>query len=377
MSESKPVKERLYSLDLLRGLDIFFLTVFVPIAWGAHNGLGLFPVPPGTPEGYFGPVMEQLAHRWGAFHLIDIVMPMFIFMCGAAIPFALGRRLRDGKPTAAFWKHLLARFSLLWFCGMIAQGNLLTLDPSRIRLFDNTLQTIACGYVVAALVMLIRSRWIRWTMPAVLALVYTIPLAVYGHYAPKDNFAYLVEVRIVNALCGPLGLSTKLTSYTWFATIPMFGVITLLGMMSTEIIRAKDASGNVKALRLSLLGVGLLALGWATYPVIPSVKHIFTLTFTAQAMGWCVLALAALYYLTDVLRFRRGLGLFILFGQFALTAYMLADTPLAEITRCAAKTFGMGFEFLFGKGWATFLCSVLEGALVTFALVVRRRMRSR
>lgn len=87
-------KERLYSLDLLRGIDIFFLTVFCGIAWAAHEGLGLFPVPAGTPEGYFGPVMEQLAHRWGRFHLIDIVMPMFIYMCGAAIPFALVVRRR-------------------------------------------------------------------------------------------------------------------------------------------------------------------------------------------------------------------------------------------------------------------------------------------
>ena len=370
-------KERLYSLDLLRGLDIFFLTVFCGIAWAAHEGLGLFPVPAGTPEGYFGPVMEQLAHRWGQFHLIDIVMPMFIYMCGAAIPFALGRRLENGRPTAAFWRHLGARFALLWFCGLIAQGNLLSLEPSKIRVFDNTLQTIACGYVIAALVMLIRRRWVRWLMPVALALVYTVPLAVHGDYTPSGNLAHLVERWIVDSLCVPLGFSSKLTDYTWFATIPMFGVMTLLGMISTEILTAQGADGTRKALRLGALGAGTLALGWATYPFIPSIKHIFTLTFTAQAMGWCMLALAALYYVTDVLRFRRGLGLFILFGQFALTAYMLVDTPLVAITSTAAKTVSQGFAHLFGKGWAVFLTSIVQGALVTFALIVRRRLKSR
>ena len=370
-------KERLYSLDLLRGLDIFFLTVFCGVAWAAHEGLGLFPVPAGTPEGYFGPVMEQLAHRWGQFHLIDIVMPMFIYMCGAAVPFALGRRLQDGRPTPVFWKHLGARFALLWFCGMIAQGNLLSLNPAEIRIFDNTLQTIACGYVIAALVMLIRRRWVRWLMPVALALVYTVPLAVHGDYTPNGNLAHLVERWIVDSLCVPLGFSSKLTDYTWFATIPMFGVMTLLGMVSTEILTAQGADGTRKTLRLGALGAGTLALGWATYPFIPSIKHIFTLTFTAQAMGWCMLALAALYYVTDVLRFRRGLGLFILFGQFALTAYMLADTPLVAITSTAAKTFSQGFAHLFGEGWAVFLTSIVQGALVTFALVVRRRLKAR
>ena len=368
---------RLYSLDLLRGLDIFFLTVFCGIAWAAHEGLGLFPVPAGTPAGCFGPVMEQLAHRWGRFHLIDIVMPMFIYMCGAAIPFALGRRLKAGRPTAAFWRHVGARFALLWFCGLVAQGNLLSLEPSKIRVFDNTLQTIACGYVIAALTMLIRRRWVRWLVPAALALVYTVPLAAYGDYTPNGNLAHLVERWIVDSLCVPLGFSSKLTDYTWFATIPMFGVMTLLGMISTEILTDRAATGKAKALRLGALGAGTLALGWAAYPFIPSIKHIFTLTFTAQAMGWCMLSLALLYYVTDVLGFRRGLGLFILFGQFALTAYMLVDTPLVAITAKATETFTQGFAHLFGEGRAVFLASIVQGALVTFALIVRRRLKAR
>ena len=376
MAESAS-KERLYSLDLLRGLDIFFLTVVCGIAWAAHEGLGLFPAPPGTPEGYFGPVMEQFAHRWGVFHLIDIVMPMFIFMCGAAVPFALGRRLRDGRPTAALWTHLGERFALLWFCGLIAQGNLLTLDPSRIRIFDNTLQAIACGYVIAALALLIRRRWIRWLVPVALALAYAIPLAVCGDYTPTGNLAHRLDVMILENVAVPLGLSDKIGECTWFATVPMFGVMTIMGVISTEILTAKEASGQRKAAQLAAFGTGVLALGWALTPVIPSVKQIYTLSFTAQAMGWCMLSLALLYYVTDVLKLRRGMGLFILFGQFALVAYMLADTPLAAITSKAAETFTQGFERWVGKGWAVFLSSVVQGVLVTFALVVRRQMKRR
>ena len=90
-----------------------------------------------------------------------------------------------------------------------------------------------------------------------------------------------------------------------------------------------------------------------------------------------MISLAVLYYLTDILKFRKGLGIFILFGQFALTAYMLCDTPLAAITSKAAETFGMGFEHLFGKGWSVFLISIVQGVLVTSALIFRRRIKSR
>ena len=39
--------------------------------------------------------MAQFRHPWGGFALWDIIMPLFIFMCGAAIPFALTRRLDE------------------------------------------------------------------------------------------------------------------------------------------------------------------------------------------------------------------------------------------------------------------------------------------
>ncbi len=378
-AESYPAG-RLFSLDLLRGLDIFFLTVFCCIMGAAHNGLGLFS------EG----AMEQLMHRWGLFHVIDLVMPLFIFMCGAAIPFALGRRLKDGRPTAAFWRHLGFRFVLLWVCGMIAQGQLLSLDWREISPFNNTLQTIACGYVIAALTMLIRVKWARWAMPALLALLYAVPMAIHGDYsqgafeqqgghwvATGGNLAWILEVKILDFIlpAGSNVLAHRDPGYTWFATIPMFGVMTLCGMISTEILVAAGKPKVRKGVELLVFGAGLLGLGWALYPFIPSIKHVFTVTFTAQAMGWSVLLLAGCYFLSDVLMVRRGLGIFILFGQFALTAYMFADTPFWQVLDAATKTAGQGFAHLFGDGWGEFLRSLLRGAILTGILAFRYALR--
>ena len=51
------------------------------------------------------PFMRQFEHYWGGFTAYDLIMPLFIFMCGAAIPLALPKRLdAEGRPTAAFWK---------------------------------------------------------------------------------------------------------------------------------------------------------------------------------------------------------------------------------------------------------------------------------
>ena len=434
MGENK--NERLFSLDLLRGLDMFLLTVVGPI-WSAVNALwGPFP----------HWVSRNFGHAWGAFGLWDLLMPMFIFMCGAAIPFALGRRLKDGRPTPEFWKHLLYRFVLLWVLGMVAQGHLLSYDWKEIAPFNNTLQTIAVGYVIAALVLLVRNRWVRWTVPVVLALVYAVPLAICGDYGPGGcvvvggvlpfvpdgsvclpdgsmilpagctfengqllglslpdwckafgsavlpggtvvtqgdhlvitggNLAWQLESKVLGVLlpAGSNVLAHRDPGYTWFATIPMFGVMTLCGMIATEILTAAKAKAR-KGLELLALGAVLLALGWALYPVIPSIKHIYSLTFTAQAMGWCCLALAALYFLTDVWGRRRGMGLFILFGQHALTAYLVGETLFGGAVFALSKCFVGGLPNLLGTDrWQDLFVNLGFAVILTLILVAKHRL---
>ena len=159
------MKERLYSLDLLRGLDMILLVVVGPIVKAADAAWGFSPA-----------FMGQFKHGWECFTLWDIIMPLFIFMCGAAIPFALGRRLENGRAGWTFWRHVLVRFAVLWALGMVVQGNLLTLDPVKFNPYSNTLQSIAAGYLATACVMLIPSKALRIAAPV--AFAPTLPLAL-------------------------------------------------------------------------------------------------------------------------------------------------------------------------------------------------------
>ena len=353
-------RERLFSLDVLRGLDMILLTVVGPFvaALGATVRL---------PAG----LVRQFQHGWECFTLWDIIMPMFIFMCGAAVPFALGRRLKDGKAGWPYWRHVLGRVCLLWFLGLLAQGRLMTLDPLRISPFDNTLQSIASGYLIAAAVLLVPNRKVQVAIPIALAAVYALLLHALGDYTPAGNFAQQVE-NVVVPLTVPAGsrvLELADPGYTWWLTILMFGAMTLCGMEATKILTAAE-DGMRRFRKLLGLGAALLAAGWATSPWIPCVKPIYTFTFTAQAMGWCCLALALLFYLTDVRKFRRGLGLFTLFGQTALLAYMTIEvfqaTPLAF-----ARTVTQGFATAFGPASVP----LAEWAVVTALLVVILRFR--
>ena len=358
---------RLFSLDLLRGLDMFYLAVVATILSPLFLALGADPV-----WGRF-----FCSHPWEGFTLYDLIMPLFIFMCGAAIPLALGRRMVGGRPAPGFWGHVWSRFALLWFLGMLAQGDLASLDIHRISPYNNTLQTIAVGYVVAAWVMTLRSWPVRIAIPVILTVAYGLFVHLGGDYTVEGNIARRAEVAFLNAFMPADNTATASiakSSYTWFVTSPMFPVITLAGSFSTVILSRKDLGEWSRAFRLFVLGVASLAVGWAlAFAGVRMVKHIFTVSFTLQAIGWSQLLLAALFVLTDIWKLRRGTGLLLLFGQFALTAY-LCESVFRTVCFAASDRLFSGFARFFDPKWADTVRAVGFGLIVIAVVAIRRQV---
>ena len=340
---------------------MFLLTVIGPFVVELDKTVGL-------PSDVLG----QFRHGWECFTLWDIIMPMFIFMCGAAVPLALEKRLENGRSGWPYWRHVFSRVCLLWFLGMVAQGRLMSLDPLVISPFDNTLQSIAVGYFVAAVVLLIPSRRIQIAIPVVLAVVYAVLLQVFGDYTLQGNFAQKVENVVVSFLTpsGSRVLEIADKGYTWWLTSLMFAAMTLCGAEATRILRGTERE-SVRFVRLLALGAVLLTVGLLLSPWIPMIKPIYTLTFTSQAMGWCCISLSLLYGLTDILEFRRGFGLFVLFGQTALLAYMLVEVfPCVLSAFSAAVTEGVSKAF--GASVRPLLRWTVESVLLVAILHFRR-----
>ena len=362
--------ERLFSLDLLRGLDMLFLCVVQPLVLVCARGWGFN-------DAAAHPVMRQFEHFWGGFTAYDLIMPLFIFMCGAAVPFALAKRLdAEGRPTAAYWRHVAGRFALLWVLGMVAQGRLLQFDLTTVSPFNNTLQTIACGYLIAALVLLVRRRWVQVAIPFALAAAYGLGFVVTGDYGPDTNFAIRFEAWFVKLVMPASNRAVELADphYTWWATIPMFGAMTLCGLNATLVLKSARTPRR-KAGLLAVLGAALLAGGllleWAG---VPCIKHIYTVSFTAQAMGVCVLLLTALYVLTDIWRFRRGWWLVTLYGQTALASYMLGEV-FRSVPAAASRAVLGGLAGRLGDPWAPLVLELGTAAALTFFLWLWRQRK--
>ena len=355
-------ESRLFSLDMLRGLDMLLLTVAGPLLQAAQKSWKCF-----SPE-----FMGQLRHNWSGFTLWDIIMPMFIFMCGAAIPFALGRRLEAGK--GEFWRHVLARVALLWFLGGLVQGYWASLNPQTFTPFSNTLQSIAVGYLAAACIMTLRSKALQIALPIAAAAAYTAILALCGDYSEYGNAAFKVDNAILSAILPATNsFVARPSHYTWFLTSLMFVVMTMCGYHATGILRG-SWSKRGKALALFAYAVALFAVGGVSSVWVPVIKPIFTLSFTALAMGWCVLALALLYVACDIFMLRRGTALVLLFGQCALTAYFVSHFFGSALSAVATAVTPAAKVHLSGET-AAFLAAVVKAVALVGVMIAWRRLR--
>ena len=356
------MKERFYSLDLLRGMDMFLLVMVGGPMRSIQGSFHCFP----------DSVWRNFSHGWTGFGFWDIIMPLFIFICGAAMPFSIEKRLAEGRATWGYWRHVLGRVALLWIFGMVAQGQLLTFDLMKISPYNNTLQAIAAGYLIAALTLCVRSAVFRIALPVTLAFAYAGLLALLGDYSKTGNFANIVEMKMLAALLPDGSSAFQTWNYTWFLTSMMFGSMTLCGYHSTKILQGAGTQWR-KAFRLGMLAVALLAVGWASSCWIPVIKPIYTLSFTSLAMGWCVLSLTALYVLADILRFRRGFWVFMLLGRHSLFAYM-TGCFLCVFAAASDKLFG-GLSIWIGQAAMPVILSFSNSALRLGSVWVWDRLR--
>ncbi|MFM1921857.1 MAG: hypothetical protein RLZZ303_3491, partial [Candidatus Hydrogenedentota bacterium] len=299
---------------------------------------------------------------WTGFSAWDLIMPLFLFITGASMPFSFAK-LTEGTPYyRRIYLKLVRRVLLLWVLGMVAQGRLIesvtALDPSLLRFYSNTLQAIASGYLVAALCLLHLPKRAHGAVCAALLLGYWALLTlvpVPGHGAgvlePDANLALHVDELI-------LGPFRDGSSYTWILSSMGFAGSVLLGVFAGDILRA-PWSNKKKLGGLIAAGLACLLAGAAWGQFFPIIKHIWSSSMVLWAAGWSYLLLAAFFALMDMAGHKRWAFPFIIIGANAILAYMVGEAIVGAITGAAEDTLGdspliqaTAATFAFGVMWA-------------------------
>jgi len=221
MDQSKPGKpelhavppsQRIVSVDALRGFDMFWIAGGGPLVM-AFCKLFRNPLPPWLDR--------QFDHVvWEGFVGWDLIMPLFLFIVGVAMPFSVGKRVERGDSRGSIYRKVVYRVVVLWILGMIAQGHLLAFDSHNLQFYSNTLQSIAAGYLIASIALVeLPIRGQAGLCGALLvvywALMRFVPVPGYGAgvLTPDGNLAMYIDKALLGhfqdqlgaAAAGPVG----------------------------------------------------------------------------------------------------------------------------------------------------------------------------
>lgn len=349
MKNTHSSSKRLESLDALRGFDLFFLVALDPLMHSLARTANVE---------WLNESMWVFSHvSWEGFSPWDLIMPLFLFMSGISMPFSLSRykSISDKRPLL---RRLAKRILLLWIFGMMCQGNLLALDPNTIYLYSNTLQAIATGYLITALLFLFTSRRTQIITAVVLLLVYWTAMQFItvdgyggGNYTPQGNLAEWID----NTVLGRFRDTAQVIDgkvviadwyhYTWILSSLNFGVTVLTGLFAGYI--AKDKIEEKKKLKLYFgTGITMVIAGWLWNFQMPVIKTIWTSSMVLVSSGYCFLLMGLFYYWIDYKGHRSGITWLKVYGMNSIVAYMLANVVNF---RCIGESLFYGLEQYMGS----------------------------
>ena len=341
MKSNTYTTQRIASIDALRGFDMLMI-IFLD-----HFAKAL-------DVGFKTPVSQALARQfdhpeWLGSTVYDIVMPLFLFIVGASIPFSLSQRQQEASGKKAIYFRLARRFVLLFFLGWIVQGRLLEFNPETFAIFSNTLQAIAVGYVLAAIAFIKLKKTHQYILFFACLLAYTLLLLLpevpgvgRGLLEPSASFAWYVDQVI-------LGDLQDGTQYTWLLSGLGFTATTLSGVFAGETVKS-DLPRHKVVRRLLIIGLLLLAGGIIAGNWHPIIKKLWTSTFVLASSGVCLLLLALFYWIIDVKGLARWAFPLRVIGMNALVAYVLSHVfnfhQIADMVLFGFKQYTGDFHYL-------------------------------
>lgn len=368
------VSNRLESLDILRGFDLFCLVFFQPVLSSLARALD---------HDFLNIIMTQFRHvQWEGFVFWDLIMPLFMFMAGVSMPFAFNKHLaQDGRKS--LYKRILKRVLLLWIFGMICQGNLLALDFSKIYLYSNTLQAIAMGYLISAVLLIHLDIRGQLAVTGALLLGYWgimtfVGVGGYGKgdFTPDGNLAEYIDRTVLGRFRDGVkvtgaGLDFGHYRYTWILSSLNFGVTVMTGVFAGHILRSSKITKVKKAVWLLGFGALQVVVGILWGLQMPIIKKIWTSSMTLYSSGFCFILMALFYYVIDYLGKGKYLAWLKIYGMNSILAYIIFS--IVDFNSIIHSLF-FGLEQFLGNVYQPFvrLCSVSLIFLILYFLARRK-----
>ncbi|SEP42560.1 acyltransferase family protein [Mucilaginibacter sp. OK283] len=306
---------RLFSLDALRGFDMFWIM-------GGEEIFHTMAKATGSP--FWGSIANQFTHPdWNGFHLYDLIFPLFLFMAGVSTPFSVGRELEKGKSRQQLVLRVMKRALILVLLGLVVNNGLNIMPIKDIR-FASVLGRIGIAYMFANIIYLYSSERMQMVWFWVFIIGYWLLLKFtsapgypHGDLTMQGNFASYMD-RVI--LPGKLYLGIH-DPEGLFSTIPAIST-GLLGIITGTILKKTGLAQMKKVAILAIAGVAFLIIAQVWNLDFPINKNLWTSSFVMQVGGLSLLLMAFFYYIIDVLGCQKWSFYFRVIGMNSILIYV-------------------------------------------------------
>ena len=309
------IPQRLYSLDALRGFDMFWIIGAEDIFHGLAKATG---------SPFWASISNQFTHpAWDGFHVYDLIFPLFLFLAGVSTPYSVGRDLEKGKSRQQVSIRVIERGLILVLLGIVYNNGLQLAPISEIR-FSSVLGRIGIAYMLAGIIYLYAGHRAQVIWFAGLLIGYWLILKFTsapgfeaGDLTMKGNFASYVDRTI---LPGKLSLGIHDT-VGFFNNIPAVSTA-LAGILAGTFLKHRRATPGKKALVLAVTGVLSLVLAQIWNLDFPINKNMWSSSFVLHTTGLSLLLLSLFFYIIDVQGYKNWAFFFKVIGMNSILIYI-------------------------------------------------------
>ena len=373
---------RLTSMDAYRGFVMFLMVAEV---------LHLSRVAAAHPNWFWNLLARHQTHvEWYGATLHDLIQPSFSFLVGVALPYSIASRQAKGESQLKMFAHASWRALILILLGVFLRsvGKLQTNWT-----FEDTLSQIGMGYLFL-FALGFRSTKIVWASLAVVLVGYWLAFVLYplpppgfdytavgvaadwpyhasgvaAHFNKNSNLAWAFDVWFLNLFRRAKEFTNNGGGYATLSFIPTLGTM-ILGLIAGRWMKS-ELGDKQKLQRLAIAGVAGIALGLALHysGICPSVKRIWTPSWTIFSGGWCFLLLAGFYGLVDVRGYKRWSFPLVVIGMNSIAIYVLSHLIDRFIIASFRIHFGQNVFNVFGEGYSWLLSG--WAAIIVFWLML-------
>lgn len=309
------ISQRLYSLDALRGFDMFWIMGAEDIFHGLAKA---------TASPFWKEMSDQFTHpAWNGFHVYDLIFPLFLFLAGVSTPYSVGSSLEKGKSRRQLMLRVIKRGFILVLLGLVYNNGLQLRAFPDIR-FSSVLGRIGIAYMFANIIYLYTKErtQIIWFAGLLLGYWLILKFTSAPGFAPGDltmegNFASYVDRTI---LPGKLSRGIHDT-VGFFNNIPAIGTA-LSGIIAGSFLKRSSMTPPKRAALLAVAGLVFLALAQLWNLDFPINKNMWSSSFVLHTSGLSLILLSIFYYIIDVLNYKSWAFFFKVIGMNSILIYI-------------------------------------------------------